>query len=307
MSGFNDIPIRQNGIDELIDASWFNTIRTKLIEAFGAGGYVLESDLQTINNGGTITVDPTAFKELIPIIGNGGSVNLSLTPFGFPHGFSPGKEVMLLGTSDTNPVNLVVNDAAGGFYAKQNIKIERGVMVLLVWSGELNRFVLASGAGSSVVGIHESLGTGNGIITDFNLGFAPITEDSFIVFRNGMLVPRAEYTFANPTVSFLVPPAAGQKINAWNLSTGNPSVVVTPSGTFTVRYHEITAPEAAAKELTLAATPSVPSNVILDIIGGSSQRYGVDFSVSGNVLTWDSLGLDGVINVGDILRYWFFS
>lgn len=55
------------------------------------------------------------------------------------------------------------------------------------------------------------------------------------------------------------------------------------------------------KFVTLSSSPSSPSNVILDIIGGIVQDYGVDFTISGSTLSWSSLGLDGILSVGDKL------
>lgn len=73
-----------------------------------------------------------------------------------------------------------------------------------------------------------------------------------------------------------------------------------------VEYRTISAPEAAAKELTLAATPNDPTKVMLDTIGGCAQEYSVDYSITDDVLSWDSLGLDGILEAGDKLRivYW---
>lgn len=161
--------------------------------------------------------------------------------------------------------------------------------------------------GTSAVGQHENIGTGNGVTVDFSISYLPLTEDSIIVFRNGLLVPRSEYTFSNPTITFSTAPAAAQRIDVWMLTDGTPSVSVTPSGTLVVEYYELLAGDITAKEITLPSTPSDPTKVLLDIIGGSAQEYGVDFSVSGTTLTWNSLGLDGVLIAGDKLRYWYFT
>ena len=141
MAGFADIPERQNGIDQLIDASWFNTIRTKLVEAFGSGGYIFEQDAQTKDNGDEISVEPTAFKPLIPLQGNGGAVTLSSTPFGTTHGFGGGKEIILMGLDDTNLVTIEINDVPGGVIAPGKIVLSRFEMVILIYVAALDRFV----------------------------------------------------------------------------------------------------------------------------------------------------------------------
>ena len=111
MAGFQDIPERQNGIDQLIEASWFNTIRTKLIEAFGLGAYIFVQSVQSLSGGAEITTEETAFKPFIPVVGDGGAVTLSVTPFGSSHGFGNGKEIVIMGTDDTNTVKLLSNNA----------------------------------------------------------------------------------------------------------------------------------------------------------------------------------------------------
>ena len=47
-----------------------------------------------------------------------------------------------------------------------------------------------------------------------------------------------------------------------------------------------------AGQITLASTPAVPSEVAVDPVGGPAQRYGADFTVAGNILTWNIPGSD---------------
>lgn len=55
------------------------------------------------------------------------------------------------------------------------------------------------------------------------------------------------------------------------------------------------------KMVTLANAPVVPSSVTLMFLDGIHQINGIDFSVSGDELSWDSLGLDGFIELGDTI------
>lgn len=55
------------------------------------------------------------------------------------------------------------------------------------------------------------------------------------------------------------------------------------------------------KFLTLAETPVLSDSVTLYPRGGIPQVNTIDFSVTGNLLTWNGLGLDGFLEVGDIL------
>ena len=163
-----------------------------------------------------------------------------------------------------------------------------------------------SNVGSGGVGNREEIGTGDGVTTDFALTLFPTSDESVIVFRNGLAVDPAEYSVSAGVVSFLVAPAAAQLIVAFYLTEGTP---VSPpvSGTFNVDYLEVDATALLNKEVTLTGTPAVVTQVIVDVIGGSSQRYGVDYTVSGTTLDWDSLGLDGEVSLGDYLRVQYFS
>jgi len=139
--GFGDIPIRENGKEFLILASWWNVIRTELMNAFGSGGYVKEQTAQTVAANGEIVIDPLAFKPLAPVSGAGGVQTTSSTPFGTSHGFTGGKEIILLGTSDTNPLTLEVNDIAGGIVSNGKIVLTKYNQVLLIYNQALDRFI----------------------------------------------------------------------------------------------------------------------------------------------------------------------
>ena len=142
MAGFGDIPDRQNGIDQLIEASWFNTIKTKLVEAFGTGGYIFVQSVQSKLDAETINVDATAFKPFIPLVGNGGPVTLNSLPFTAGHGFNDGKEIILMGTDNTNTVKLVSNDAAEGLILNgQSVTLEKWNKISLMYYANENRFI----------------------------------------------------------------------------------------------------------------------------------------------------------------------
>ena len=64
--------------------------------------------------------------------------------------------------------------------------------------------------------------------------------------------------------------------------------------------HTITAPEAAAKQFTLADAPRDVNNVSL-AVGGVEQVATVDFNVTGSIVTWSGLGLDAIgVVAGDV-------
>lgn len=142
MAGFGDIPIRKNGIDQLIEASWFNTIRTKLIEAFGLGAYIVVQDVQARLDAEEIYIDPKAFKPLVPLVGDGGAVTLSNLPFGAVHEVQSGKEIVLMGTDDVNTVTLVSNDADEGLVLNgQSVVLRNYHKITLMYYHHTKRFI----------------------------------------------------------------------------------------------------------------------------------------------------------------------
>lgn len=78
-------------------------------------------------------------------------------------------------------------------------------------------------------------------------------------------------------------------------------------GDLVVEEYTLDASEIALKEVTLSNSPVNPQAVLLDVQGGTSQRYMVDFQVIGNKLNWLGLGLEVQVGVGDYLRATYIS
>lgn len=55
------------------------------------------------------------------------------------------------------------------------------------------------------------------------------------------------------------------------------------------------------KFVVLPYTPVLPDEVLLDIKNGIKQINGIDFEVSGNILSWDGMGLDNFLEINDVL------
>ena len=64
------------------------------------------------------------------------------------------------------------------------------------------------------------------------------------------------------------------------------------------------AAQVAAKQLVLPAAAS--SEVIVGIVGGTTQKQNIDFTVSGAVLSWSGLSLELLLAVGDCLSISYF-
>jgi broad specificity polyphosphatase/5'/3'-nucleotidase SurE len=66
----------------------------------------------------------------------------------------------------------------------------------------------------------------------------------------------------------------------------------------------LTGTDITNKFVPLDGTPVSPGSVALDLIGGTAQALGPDFTVSGINLGWAGLNLDttGPLAAGDLLR-----
>lgn len=57
--------------------------------------------------------------------------------------------------------------------------------------------------------------------------------------------------------------------------------------------------DIVSKSLTINATPQTATKTRFVVIGGPEHDYGIDFTVSTNQLSWNSLGLDGILATND--------
>lgn len=75
---------------------------------------------------------------------------------------------------------------------------------------------------------------------------------------------------------------------------------------YNVEYVKISPEQAESKTIELAGTPTKPNRTLLDVIGGSAQRYAEDFSVTENILSWEGTTLESLLQENDELRIvWF--
>lgn len=68
-----------------------------------------------------------------------------------------------------------------------------------------------------------------------------------------------------------------------------------------VTKYNLTQQDTNRKFILLPSEPFSSSSVRLNIVGGIEQVNGIDFIVTGNVLSWDGLGLDNFLDEGDTL------
>ena len=160
--------------------------------------------------------------------------------------------------------------------------------------------------GQTVLGWQETpSGLVDGVNATFTITYAPINDECLLVYIDGALSKSTDYSYSLGSIVFNTAPSAGQEVYVSYITEGipsNPSVTI--NGQFT-EYRILTGAEITAKQITLTNTPAEPSKVLVEWIGVTSQIYGTDFVISGNVLSWNGLGLDGVLLAGDNLRIFY--
>lgn len=139
----------------------------------------------------------------------------------------------------------------------------------------------------------------------FDLSYTPV-DDTILVLRNGIVVPADKMSYTHPTVTLTDAPQLGQKLEIFYLTNGSPAIAQIRTDQ-RVENRTLTAGEISAKQLTLAATPIDPSEVLLDVRSGPGQINGVDYAVSGAIVNWNGYGLDGDLIAGDILRIIYYT
>ena len=84
-------------------------------------------------------------------------------------------------------------------------------------------------------------------------------------------------------------------------------VAIGGSGDWQQIFHTVTLGELTAKLFVMDPIALVPSEVSVDIVGGSSLKFGVDFTVATSVFSWTGLGLEPILEEGDILKLCYFA
>lgn len=183
-----------------------------------------------------------------------------------------------------------------------DVELAAGVNATLVRSG--NKFTFDT---NGAVGFQEvPAGPVNGVNATFGpLSQLPSSTESVIVFVDGLPVDKSKWSLSGYSIIFGsgFEPVTGQDVYCFYLSAGVPAIPPTPSGTLVTEFRTITAPEAAAKIVVLANTPSSPGIVLVDIIGGTSQEFNVDYTVVADEFRWNGYALDGVLSSGDKIRF----
>ena len=283
-------------IPSAIDIRWYYQ---KLINPLGSGAPVYDPMAFIPSENVTADIlDATASiagKVLLantapPAIASASALGVSTRVALQDHTHAGVHNITIYGTADT-----VIGDT----------EIEAGTGVTLT---KMSATRIKIDATTASVGYQETpAGTPNGVTTTFGpLTQTPANEDSLIVFMNGLVVDTADYSLSGSSIVFTTPPVFGSQLYAFYV-VSSAAPPPPPSGVEQLEYRTISAGEATAKQLTLAATPASPTKVMVDTIGGCAQRLSVDFTIAGNVLNWSGYALDGILASGDVLRIHYWS
>jgi hypothetical protein len=146
-------------------------------------------------------------------------------------------------------------------------------------------------------------GTIDGSNTVFTLAQTPFAASAVQVYLNGVYrTPTTDYTISGSTITFVVAPPNASKVEAAYLIESTPIDTVAPL----TEYITLTSTDITNKYITLSFAPAVASTTMVDLLGGSAQKYTTDFIVSGSQVQWTGLGLDGLLAAGDVLRVHYF-
>jgi len=191
------------------------------------------------------------------------------------------------------------------YQAFGDVQLEQGDNIELTWNSGKLKIKSAGG-----VAFQENpAGTVNGTNDTFGpLTYLPSTDDSVLVFIDYVAVPRSGYTVSGSNI-ILGPdwiPQLGQSVYAFYITAGLPAIP-TVTGTYRCEHYVLQAADITAKQISLALVPSSPNEVSVDLQGGGLAWPGDDFTVSSNVLSWNGLGLDGLVIAGDKMRITYVS
>jgi hypothetical protein len=187
-----------------------------------------------------------------------------------------------------------------------DVELEGGQNVTITRTG--NKFSISSLGG---IGFQEvPAGPVNGVNTSFGpLSQLPSSTESVIVFVDGLPVDKSKWTLTSYTITFNggEQPVYGQDVYVFYVSAGVPAIPPTPTGTLRTEFRTVTSGEESVKKIILAYTPASAGDVLVDIIGGTSQEFNVDYTVVANEFRWNGYALDGVLTTGDKVRIHYIT
>lgn len=152
------------------------------------------------------------------------------------------------------------------------------------------------------------IGIVNGVNTDFTVTFAPL-NDVVVPSVNGRTLKTDEYSYSGGILQFTVAPVVSQELSVFYLYNGSASATpIAPSQDFVVYPRTITGTDISNKKFTLPSAPNNITEVIASLKAATPIFVGDDFEIiNSNEFSWDSLGLDGDIEIGDKIQVIYFT
>lgn len=154
-----------------------------------------------------------------------------------------------------------------------------------VLAGQTFILVLVTNSATNTVDCISGTGTSSLLVFKDASGVFSI-QAAFAGTQSQTLVDNAENVSYSPTTpgDWTVPPT--------QVKQALDELAARPSESTRVEFRTLTAPEAAAEQLTLANTPATPGETVV-IALGVGQTYTDDYSVAANVLSWSGVGQMG--------------
>ena len=215
-------------------------------------------------------------------------------------------KVQVISNKTGGAIEVLHNIGAKGFWVPggQDFSLQNNSAMLCVYDEALDRWQVISGAGGGGVGYYEQpAGAINGVNVTFGpLTFVPTQDEAIVVYVDGLALLPSQFSYSNGNVVLNFAPVAGQTVTVFYTTQGTPMPAPSFTGAWKVEYITLTASDITAKQVQLDQTPVAGSQILVDIKGGSSAFYGDDFVVTGDLLQWNGLGLDGLLDAGDKLR-----
>ena len=153
-------------------------------------------------------------------------------------------------------------------------------------------------------------GTADGSNLYFTLTQAPSIPANTIVFANSLVVPSSNYTVSGRNIIFnagFAPASGSDMFVIYVIQTGFSGQAIVGSGKVPkVETRTLTSAEVTNGQLTLIAAPFDGTQVLIDVIEDGPQAYGLDFTVSGQVINWTGLAMAPAVSAGSILRIQYF-
>ncbi len=229
------------------------------------------------------------------------------------NGATAGTDGQHLTIHNESSADVVVNHQSGSASATDRFLLPNATDITIgpdssaefIYSTSQSRWVQKSGSGSGGSQLYqEGIGTADGIATSFGpLTYLPSNEDSVAVYVNYVLEDKANWSLSGSNIVFSSAPADASQIYVV-YGTNGLSSLPTPTGILKTEFRTLTAPEAAAEKIVLLNSPLSGPDILVDVIGGTAQEYSVDYTVVGNEVRWNGLGLTGLA-AGDKLRVFY--